>query len=219
MFYTFASFAVRLVLALFTRCSVVGLERVPHDASLLVVSNHLNLIDPPVLGALFPRRIVFMAKEELFKIPLVGMVVGWYGAFSVRRGQPDRQALRRSTEILQKGGVLGVFPEGTRSKSGSMNEAYPGAALIAVMSGAQVLPVAITGTDEVRSPLSLLRRPRITVRIGEPFVVERSRTKKEGLDGATAEIMGQIALLLPPERRGFYAESVPQAGSGAVAKQ
>ena len=208
MFYNFASFAVRLLLAVVARRSVEGLEYIPSSGAFLLVSNHLNLVDPPILGALLPRRIVFMAKEELFHVPIIGLLVSWYGAFAVRRGQADRQALRTATSVLDRGEVLGMFPEGHRSESGRMIQAHPGAALIAMLSGATVVPVAITGTDLIRSPLSLLSRPRITVRVGAPFKMERSRSRKDGLEEATREMMGRIAALLPEERRGFYAEVV-----------
>lgn len=207
MFYSFASLGVRLLLRLLARCRIEGLENVPPTGAFLLVSNHLNLVDPPVLGALIPRRITFMAKEELFRAPVVGWMVKWYGAFPVRRGQPDRQALRRASDVLQRGGVVGMFPEGTRSKTGKMKEAHPGAALVATLAEVPVVPVAITGTEQLRSPLSLLRRPTIIVRVGNPFALSRARTGREGLDAATRRMMGRVAALLPEERRGFYANA------------
>ena len=210
MFYSFASLGVRLLLRLLSRCRVEGLGNVPATGAFLMVSNHLNLVDPPVLGALIPRRITFMAKEELFRAPIVGWVVRWYGAFPVRRGQPDRQALRRASEVLQRGGVVGMFPEGTRSKTGKMKEAHSGAALVAMLADVPVLPVAITGTEQLRSPLSLLRRPTIVVRVGSPFTLSRGRTGREGLDAATRRMMGRVAALLPEERRGFYADAAAE---------
>jgi 1-acyl-sn-glycerol-3-phosphate acyltransferase len=217
MFYNFASLIVRVLLALVASCSVEGLEHIPRSGPFLLVSNHLNLIDPPVLGAILPRRIVFMAKEELFHVPIVGSIVKWYGAFAVRRGQADRQALRQSIEVLERGCVLGMFPEGHRSKSGSMIEAHPGAALIALLSGATVVPVGITGTDHVRSPFSLLRRPAITIRVGPPFNLERTRSRKEGRDELTGVMMSRVAALLPPERRGFYADATADGERASVA--
>ena len=211
MFYTFACFGVRLLLRLLAEVKVEGLENIPAAGPLLLVSNHLNLVDPPVLGALLPRRIVFMAKEELFHVPVIGWVVKWYGAFAVRRGQADRQALRSAIEVLRQGGVVGVFPEGTRSKTGRMNRAHAGAALIATLSGASVLPVAITGTDKLRSPLSLFTRPTITVRVGKPFTLGRSGSGKDDLDAMTTLIMGRVAALLPQERRGYYATAACSA--------
>ena len=206
MFYSFVGFAVRLLLRVLTRCRVEGGERIPATGPFLLVSNHLNLVDPPVLGALLPRRIVFMAKEELFRTPVVGWVTRWYGAFAVRRGQPDRQALRTATKVLQEGGVVGMFPEGTRSKDGKMKQALPGAALIALMTALPVVPVGISGTDRLRSPLSLLFRPAVTVRVGEPFILSRSESGRTGLEDATLQMMAKVAALLPEGQRGYYAD-------------
>ncbi|MHB0868972.1 MAG: lysophospholipid acyltransferase family protein [Chloroflexota bacterium] len=207
MFYTLASMVVRLLLRLLTRCRVEGVDNLPGSGPVLLVSNHLNLIDPPVLGALLPRRITFMAKEELFRAPLVGWVVKWYGAFSVRRGRPDREALRRATGVLSRDGVVGMFPEGTRSRTGRMNRGHPGAALVALLAKATIVPVAITGTELVGSPFSLLRRPAITVRVGKPFNLEKSEQGKPDMDALTSLMMSRVAALLPEERRGFYADA------------
>lgn len=204
MFYTVASMVVRLLLRLLTRCRVEGVDNFPRSGAVLLVANHLNLIDPPVLGALLPRRITFMAKEELFRAPLVGWVVKWYGAFSVRRGRPDREALRRATGVLSRDGVVGMFPEGTRSKTGRMNRGHPGAALVAILAKATIVPVAITGTELVASPFSLLGRPAITVRVGKPFNLEKSEQGKPDMDALTTIMMSRVAALLPEDRRGFY---------------
>lgn len=211
MFYKFACFAVLLLLRIFTRCRVEGLENIPSAGPFLLVANHLNLVDPPVLGALLPRRITFMAKEELFNTPIVGWVVAWYGAFPVRRGQADRQALRAAVAVLDECGVVGMFPEGTRSKTGNMKEAHPGAAMLAALASAPVLPVALTGTEKLRSVFSLLTRPEIMVRIGKPFTVARDRSRKESLDEATRAMMGRVAVLLPEDRRGYYKAAAQEA--------
>lgn len=208
MFYSFACTGVRLLLWLLTRCVVEGLENVPSTGSFLLVSNHISMIDPPSLGALLPRRVTFMAKEEAFRDPLVGRVVRWYGAFAVKRGQPDRQALRTATAVLKGGGVVGMFPEGTRSKTGRLNKAFAGSALVAHMAKAPILPVAITGTERIKGPFSLLTRPAITLRVGKPFTLERGEGDRGDLDTMTASMMARIAALLPEERRGFYADAV-----------
>ncbi len=213
MFYSFASTGVRFLLWLLTRCVVEGLENVPSTGPFLLVSNHLSMIDPPLLGALLPRRIAFMAKEEAFRHWLMGPVVTWYGAFAVKRGQADRQALRTATEVLKKGSVVGMFPEGTRSKSGSLNRAYSGSALVALMAKAPVLPVAVTGTDRIKGPLSLLTRPTITLRVGKPLTLERGEGDKGDLDLLTGAMMGRIAELLPESRRGFYGEGAEKTAA------
>ncbi|MGE5620103.1 MAG: lysophospholipid acyltransferase family protein [Sphingomonadaceae bacterium] len=210
MFYSIASMAVRFLLVLLTRSRVEGLENLPRGGPFLLVANHLNLIDPPVLGALLPRKITFMAKDELFRVPLLGWVVRWYGAFAVRRGQPDREALRRAIAVLNRGGVLGVFPEGTRSKTGRLNRGQPGAALVALLANATIVPVALVGTDLVKSPLSLLNRPQITVRVGKPFTLQKGREGKPDLDALTGVMMSRVAALLPEELRGFYGDTDQQ---------
>ncbi len=210
MFYNFANLAVGLLLRLLTRCWVEGVENIPSSGPLLVVANHINLVDPPVLGALLPRRIVFMGKEELFGVPIIGWVVKWYGAFAIKRGSADRQALRTAAGVLEKGNALGMFPEGTRSKSGRMAVAHPGAALLAMLASAPVLPVAITGTDRLRSWHWFLTRPTITVRIGQPFRLERDRSGKGSLEESTRAMMARVALLLPEDQRGYYSEAASQ---------
>lgn len=211
MFYNFACLAVRLLLRVFTRCRVEGLDNVPTKGPFILVSNHLNLVDPPVLGALLPRRITFMAKDELFRTPIVGWAVARYGAFPVRRGQADRQALRTAVAVLERGGVVGMFPEGTRSKTGKMKEAHPGAAMLAALASVPVLPVALTGTESFRSVFSILARSEVTVRIGKPFTIDRNRSRKESLEGATRAMMARVAALLPEERRGYYAVAAKES--------
>jgi len=214
MFYSFACIGVRLLLRLFTRCNVEGLEFVPREGPFLLISNHLSMIDPPVLGALLSRRITFMAKEEAFRHPFLGPIVRWYGAFAVKRGRPDRQALRTAMEVLRAGGVVGMFPEGHRSKTGRLNKAFAGSAMVARMAGVPILPVAIVGTDRVRSPLSLLRRPAITLRVGRLFFLKKTEKDGADLDVLTTEMMMRIAHLLPEEMRGYYAQrpTGPDAG-------
>ncbi|HEX2987271.1 MAG TPA: lysophospholipid acyltransferase family protein [Chloroflexota bacterium] len=208
MFYRFACLVVLGILRLFTRCRVEGLENVPAGGPLLLVCNHLNMVDPPLLGAIFPRRIVFMAKDESFHHAFMGPLVKWYGAFPVRRGQPDRQALRTAESVLRGDGVVGMFPEGHRSKTGKMQRAFPGASLLAIMAAAPVLPVALEGTDQLKSPFALLARPTITVRIGKPFQLQRGEDRqKVDLATLTDHMMVRVAALLPEEYRGYYSNA------------
>ena len=115
MFYRFGTWLVKLMLFTLTRWEVRGGENVPGDGPLIVVANHLNLSDPPLLSASIPRRIAFLAKEELFQSTFSRLFVSAYGAFPVRRGLPDREAIDRAQKVLDNGFVLGMFPEGTRS--------------------------------------------------------------------------------------------------------
>jgi 1-acyl-sn-glycerol-3-phosphate acyltransferase len=201
-----------------SRTNVVGKENVPKDGGFILTSNHLNNADPPAITGVIPRRIYWMAKTELFKIPFVGLGFRLFGYIPVRRFEADLGALRKAQETLAKGRVLGMFPEGTRSKTGVLGEGEPGTAVIALRTGAPIVPMALWGTDNFNLPRDLFKRTRVEVRIGEPFRLERSRrlTKHEVADG-TREIMKRIAALLPEERRGAY--GTPQAEPTGVAKE
>lgn len=204
-FYRLSTGLMALVLRVFGRWRVTGAERMPRSGPLIVVSNHLNNADPPLLGASLPRRINFMAKQELHDLPVAGITVALFGAFPVRRSQADLRALRTAQRLLSEGRAVGMFPEGHRSKGGGMIKAQPGTALLALRSGAPVLPVAITGTERIHSLRILLQRPSITVTVGEPFVLKLDgRITSEQVGAATEQIMQRIAEMLPPAYQGVY---------------
>jgi len=206
-FYYMGRVMVWVLLTLLTRWRVRGKENVLSQGPLLIVANHLNLADPPLLGVSLSRKVVFMAKEELFRSPFPGYFIRSFGAFPVHRGQLDREALRQADQALAQGQALVVFPEGMRSGGGRLRRAFPGSALIAVHSGAPILPVGITGTEKIKGVAWLWRRPQITVNIGRPFHLTPASNKltKAELAELTNDIMGHIAELLPLEYRGHYA--------------
>ncbi|MBM2825017.1 MAG: 1-acyl-sn-glycerol-3-phosphate acyltransferase [Dehalococcoidales bacterium] len=193
-----------MLFRLLTRCQVNGRENVPSDGPLLVVANHLSLADVPLLGISFERRLVFMAKVNLFRYPLVSSLMRLYASIPLRRGKADREALRRAIQWLTDGQVLAMFPEGTRSRTGQLGHAFPGSALIASHSGATVLPVGISGTERISRLAWRLCRPRITVNIGSPLHLPPASGKltKAELAARTELIMERIAELLPSEYRG-----------------
>lgn len=207
---------VRLIIWLLTEREVKGRENIPRRGPLILASNHMNLADPPVLTALMPRRVVWMAKEELFDIPVFGVLYHLFGCIPVRRFEADLRALRRTQETLRRGLVLGMFPEGTRSAGRGLLPGEPGTALIAMRTGAPVMPVAIWGTEGVRLPAAFFRRTKVSVVFGEPFVLpRRERIRKEDVMEGTELIMRRIAALLPPHYRGAYAQEGSQAEEGA----
>lgn len=135
----------RLFYRMFYRWEIIGLENIPAQGGVILCSNHISNLDPPFIAAPLKRQVMFMAKEELFRVPVISYFVKQFGAFPVKRGMGDRGALKKALQILQEGNVLGIFPEGTRSKTGKLGKPFPGAALFALKSEAAVIPVAIVG--------------------------------------------------------------------------
>ncbi|MFH1639284.1 MAG: lysophospholipid acyltransferase family protein [Chloroflexota bacterium] len=202
-FYYFARLMVR-VLLFFTRFELTGKENIPAEGALIVVANHLSLADPPILGTVVPRKMVFMAKQELFRSSISGYFVRSFGAFPVHREKPGIKAIREAEEVLNRGMALAIFPEGRRSQTGGLGEASPGVAFIARHSGAPILPVGISGTEKIRGIGWLFRRPHIRIRIGLPFnpVSDGQQPGKTAYKELTDEIMRHVAELLPAEYGG-----------------
>ena len=212
MLYEIGTAFARVQFTLFSRWIVEGREAVPPRGPLIVVANHLSNADPPVVLAGFKRKMNFLAKEGLFAHPIGSWFFTRCGVHPVREGREDRTALRWALKVLDRGGTLLMFPEGSRSRTGGLQAAKPGIGYLAFKSQAPVLPVAVTGTENVPGfwriafPLCEMR-----VRIGEPFTLPaiEGRLSREILQQGTDMIMGRIAQLLPPEYRGHYSTSAP----------
>ena len=201
---------VTLVIWFAARLKVDGLANLPRSGPVILVSNHFNLGDPPVLTYVLPRRIVWMAKQELFDTPVIGWLFRAFGLIPVRRFEGDLKALRKAQGALKRGHVLGMFPEGTRSAGKGLGEGEPGTAFIALRTGAPIVPVAIWGTEGIKLPRDAFRfhGSRITVRFGQPFALpETKRATKEQIAAGTREIMEKIAELLPAKYAGVYGAS------------
>ena len=207
MLYYIIHLVLRLLFGLLTRRRVRGRENVPRQGAVIFISNHINLVDSPLLGISLGRRVMFMAKEEVFHSRVIGYLMTSFGAFPVTKRRPDRKALRKAIQVLDDGKALVVFPEGMRSRSRQLKLAFHGAALIASRSGSPIIPVGITGTQKIKGLSWLWRRPEITVNIGESFTLPQVNGKltKPELSRLTDIIMGRIAALLPQEQRGNYA--------------
>jgi 1-acyl-sn-glycerol-3-phosphate acyltransferase len=205
--YYFGRVIIRIMVFPFASWEVKGRENVPAQGPLLIVCNHLHLADPPIVAASMPLKCVFMAKEEVFRDGWSRFWVKNFGAFPVRRGGVDRDAIRVAEDWLKKGVSVMMFPEGGRSKTAQLQPAFSGAALIAQRMGVPILPVSITGTEKLVNLFwCFWHRPRITVTIGEPFRLtsfEDMPTRTLRI-GQMNEIMRRIAALLPPEYRGVY---------------
>jgi len=207
LFYRFAKLVFGLILFVWTRREVVGLENVPRRGPVILASNHVNLLDPPLLAVLLPRRIVYMGKIELWKTPIIGPLYGLVGFIPVQRFGADVAALRKAEKTLQQNQVLGMFPEGTRSRKPGLGKGQPGTAIIALRSGAPIVPVAVSGTAGVAVPRSFFRLTRVRVVFGKPFELPKDRRlSTELVQQCTERIMKEIAVLLPEEYRGVYAE-------------
>lgn len=188
-FYAVAKFVVRTIVRIVFRFRVVGAENVPRDGGLLIAANHLSNLDPPLLGISSPRPISYMAKKQLFAIPVLGFVITHLNAFRVDREAGGTAALRASLRMLKEGRCIGIFPEGGRNLSGT-NELKAGAAFLAASSGVPIVPAAIIGTRRLR-PFA-----RVTVAFGEPFRIVRNRkSDDDDLEKGAEEIMQRIRAL------------------------
>ncbi len=202
-FYTFARTVVRILLPLLARRRTVNIENVPTSGPVILAVNHIAWIDIPLASLKVPRVTHYMAKIELFNQPVLGGIMRLLGAFPVKRGEGDRESLRVAERLLAQGNILVIFPEGHRS-GGHLIKAHPGMSLIALRSGAPVVPVAISGSEAVFKRF----RPQVTVSYGKPLYLETSgaRRTRDDLARNTDAIMYHIAELLPPEYRGEYAQ-------------
>lgn len=194
-----------LLTRLVSRIRVSGREHVPRTGPLLIVANHLSWYDPLLLGVVMPRRIWFFTKEEVFRWPVVGWLCRSTGQIAVYRGESDRAALESALAYLREGKALVFFPEGTVERQEVMISAHTGVAMLALRSGATILPVAHAGTRRI------LRRgrgwfPRVTMRIGQPYspLLPEGITHKAALQMVTQEVMQRIAEMMPEELRGVY---------------
>jgi 1-acyl-sn-glycerol-3-phosphate acyltransferase len=203
LYHAIRWFAI-FVFHLITRIRLIGRYNVPSEGAVILAANHLSWTDIPLVPLHFRRKVVYMAKEEYFK-GKIAWLVRFLGAFPVKRGEGDRQALRAAEEQLKKGNILVIFPEGTRSRTRTLAKAHAGMGMIALRSGVPVVPVAIWGSENA---LKKLGAP-VTISYGEPMILKPKGNKitREDIDEATDKVMRKIAEMLPSAYRGVYLEA------------
>ncbi|KKD39126.1 acyl-phosphate glycerol 3-phosphate acyltransferase [Limnoraphis robusta CS-951] len=176
----FRQSVVRPMFHLYFRGRIHGLERMPQQGRVIIVSNHASDFDPPIVASSMGRPVAFMAKEELFKVPILKDAIRLYGAYPVKRGASDRSAIRAALDYLEQGWAAGLFMEGTRTPDGRIHNPKLGAALIAAKAEAPLLPVCVWGTHAILQEGSGMPRPvPVTVRVGELIDPPRSTQRQE----------------------------------------
>ncbi|WP_141335469.1 1-acyl-sn-glycerol-3-phosphate acyltransferase [Paenibacillus sp. tmac-D7] len=183
MLYRFLRGVFRLMFSVMFRLKAEGRENIPKEGAVVLCANHTSNWDPPVLGSLLERKVHYMAKAELFELPVLKQVLPRIGAFPVKRGGVSKDSIRLSLQLLKNGEIIGVFPEGTRSNAGGMGK--KGAASLALKSGATVIPAAIIGNYSLFRPMKVVYGPAIDIS-------EFADAGSEGLEQATDKIMTVI---------------------------
>ena len=191
--FWFTYWIIRLSLKLFKGFKIYGRENIPKNGALIVAGNHMSMIDPLVLGTSIDRITRFMAKKELFKFPPFGWYLKKIGCIPVKRGKGDLEAMKTSLKILRNGEVLGIFPEGTRNKTGKIGKAHLGMVTLALKVKAPIIPCGISNVIKGKRP--------ITVRIGQPIHLDQyyhQKLSKQKKDEIARLVMTRIAQQIDP---------------------
>lgn len=198
MLYALVKLVAFALMRLLFRLETRDPGRVPAAGPALLVSNHSSVLDPPLIASASRRRLAFLAKAELFRIPVFGALLRRLGARPLRRADSDPAAMRAALRVLEEGGALLVFPEGTRGPEGVLRPARAGAGMLAVVSGAPVVPVYVSGSGRAWPKGARFPRPaRVTVAFGEPlrFDAKRGGDRREQYEAASRAMMAAIARL------------------------
>ena len=199
----------RFIFFIGCRVEVHGLENIPEQGAAILASNHLGLLDAPLIFYMLKRTdSTGLAAEDYRSKPFFRLLINSVNGIWIKRDEVDLGALRAALALLKKGWLVGIAPEGTRSKTAAMIEAKTGVAYLADKAKTPIIPIAITGTEDTFDQWKRLRRPKIRALVGQPFMLApiQRRERNVGLRRNTDEIMCQIAALLPPSYRGVYTD-------------
>ena len=183
--YRLSQVLARAFCLLFGRIQIIGAENVPKEGGVLIASNHLSNLDPPLIGSSVPRPLHYFAKEELFRVPVIGWWIDQINSFPVKRGEHDIRAFKMARDLLIEGEGVVLFPEGRRSKTGELGKAKPGVAMLAMKAGVPVVPVCIVNSHR------LLQFEKLKVAFGKPMRPEGGPSYED----FSGEIMAAIAAL------------------------
>ena len=185
------------------------IRKVPSRGPLILVTNHINFIEVPIIIThLLPRPVTGFAKSETWDNPLMGALFDIWGGIPLHRGEVDVFAIRRALKALENGYLLGIAPEGTRSGTGELQKGHPGVVTVALKSGAPLLPVVYYGSEQLHTNLRKLKRTDFHIIVGKPYHIDTHREKitRHLRQIIVDQIMYQIAKLLPPQYRGYYSD-------------
>lgn len=201
--------SIRGLTGILCRVGDIQSERVPDHGPLIIVSNHVNFLELPVLYTrLLPRPMVGFAKAETWDNPALRFLADMWGGIPLHRGEADTSAMRQALKALEEGFIVGVTPEGTRSGSGRLQRGHPGVVLLALRSGAPLLPLVFWGGELFWDNVTRLRRTDFYTSVGQPFTLDAGGVKvtSQVRQEVTDEIMYQMAALLPSAYRGVYSD-------------
>jgi 1-acyl-sn-glycerol-3-phosphate acyltransferase len=206
----FAHGLIKLVCRVCLKVTVEGLENFPKQGPALLVINHLGDADLPALISVLHSTPDALGKIELYDVPILGRLMDYYGIIWLHRGRPDKRAMRAALDGLAEGRIIGIAPEGRQSLTGELEEGTGGAAFLAYKSGAPVLPIALTGSENANVYVNMkrFRRAHVHVKVGKMFRLnDQIAAKRDAVPEGTRLIMQALADLLPQEYRGAYSSS------------
>ena len=199
---------IRLILSTFLDVDSSEVARIPMEGPLIISTNHINSLDAPVgFSHLHPRPMTAFVKAETWDNWFMKFLFNAWDAIPIKRGEVDFDAFRMAEEALKQKKIVIVAPEGTRSKHGRLNQGYPGIALLAIRSGAPILPVVFYGNENIKD-LRIGKRTKMVIKVGEPYMIQLNGRSldRESRKQLTDEVMYEIARILPEENRGVYSD-------------